>query len=83
MAKPSGDHTPLGGFVLKEVSRVSDIAQLKVLGGRPVTFLRFHGPDKYVVHIDGEERTISRHEWQKLVTHPSCSDADKPLWVQH
>jgi hypothetical protein len=38
---------------------VSDIAQVKMLGGRPATFLRFNSPDKYVVHIDGEERTIT------------------------
>jgi hypothetical protein len=30
-----------------------DLVQFKTLGSRPVTFLRFHGPDKYVVHIDG------------------------------
>jgi hypothetical protein len=38
---------------------VSDIAQLKMLDGRPATFLLFNGPDRYVVLIDGEERTIT------------------------
>lgn len=50
---------------------MSDITQLKVLGGRPASFLRFDGPDKYVVHIDGGERTITRHEWRKLAPHSS------------
>ena len=45
-------------------SLVSDIAQLKMLDGRPATFLRFNGPDRYVVLIDGEERTITRAEWR-------------------
>jgi hypothetical protein len=44
-------------------SLVSDIAQLKMLDGRPATFLRFNGPDRYVVLTDGEERTITRAEW--------------------
>jgi hypothetical protein len=62
-------------------SLVSDIAQLKMLDGRPATFLRFNGPDRYVVLIDGEERTITRAEWRGLVPHPSCSDANPPTKV--
>jgi hypothetical protein len=38
---------------------VSDIAQVKTLDGHPAMFLRFSGPDKYVVEIDGEARTIT------------------------
>jgi hypothetical protein len=45
---------------------VSDIAQVKTLDGRPVTFLRFDGPDKYVVDINGEGLTITRDEWRRL-----------------
>jgi hypothetical protein len=48
---------------------VSDIAQVKTLDGRPVTFLRFDGPDKYVVDIDGEGRTITREGWLRLAPH--------------
>jgi hypothetical protein len=48
---------------------VSDIAQVKTLDGRLVTFLRFDGPDKYVVDIDGEGHTITRDEWQRLPLH--------------
>ena len=55
---------------------MSDIAQLKMLDGRPATFLRFNGPDRYVVLIDGGERTMTRAEWRGLVPHPSCSDAN-------
>jgi hypothetical protein len=36
---------------------------------RPVTFLRFDGPDKYVVDIEGDERTITRDEWRRLQPH--------------
>jgi hypothetical protein len=45
---------------------VSDIAQVKTLDGRPTTFLRFDGSDKYVVDIDGEGHTITRDEWRRL-----------------
>jgi hypothetical protein len=48
---------------------VSDIAQVKTLDGRPATFLRFDGPDKYIVDIDGEGRTITRDEWRRLPPH--------------
>jgi hypothetical protein len=48
---------------------VSDIAQVKMLDGRPATFLRFDGPDRYVVEIDGEDRTITRDEWRGLPLH--------------
>ena len=48
---------------------MSDIAQVKTLDGRPVTFLRFDGPDKYVVDIDGEGRTIIREGWLRLAPH--------------
>jgi hypothetical protein len=48
---------------------VSDIAQIKTLDGRRATFLRFEGTDKYVVDIEGDERTITRDEWRRLQPH--------------
>jgi hypothetical protein len=45
---------------------LSDIPQVKALNGRPATFLRFDGPDRYVVDVDGDERTIARDEWRQL-----------------
>jgi hypothetical protein len=54
---------------------VSDIAQIKTLDGRRATFLRFEGPDKYVVDIEGVERTITRDEWRRLQPHqPRVAD---------
>jgi hypothetical protein len=55
---------------------VSDIAQVKTLDGRPATFLRFDGPDRYVVEIDGEGRTITRDEWRGLPLHQPGSVAE-------
>ena len=57
---------------------MSDLAQLKMLDGCPATFLRFNGPDLYVVLIKGEERTITRAEWRGLLRHPSRSEANPP-----
>jgi hypothetical protein len=39
------------------------------MDGRPATFLRFDGPDNYVVDIDDEGRTITREEWRWLAPH--------------
>ncbi len=53
---------------------MSDLAAVKLLDGRPTTFKRFIGPDKYVVSIEGLDRTISRDEWHRLPSHPLCRD---------
>jgi hypothetical protein len=55
---------------------VSDISQTKTLDGRPATFLRFHGPNKYIVAIDGEARTIAGDEWRRLPSYPNAATHD-------
>jgi hypothetical protein len=67
VAKLPGDHTWRPCF--EELLDVSDLAQTKVIDGRPTRFLRFCGPDRYVVSFDGEDRIIARDEWNRLPTH--------------
>jgi hypothetical protein len=39
-----------------------------------VTFLRFAGPEKFVVQVNGVERTISRDDWDALPVRPLPAD---------
>jgi hypothetical protein len=38
----------------------------KELDGYAVTFVRFDGPERFIVQVNGVERTISRDEWRAL-----------------
>jgi hypothetical protein len=45
---------------------MSHLFLIKELDGYAATFLRFDGPDRFVVQVNGVERKISRDEWQAL-----------------
>jgi hypothetical protein len=45
---------------------VPELFLAKDLNGRPATFVRFEGPDRFIIEVDGAERTISRDEWRSL-----------------
>jgi hypothetical protein len=45
---------------------MSDLVVTKQLDRSPAAFLRFAGPDEYVIEVDGSERTIARDFWRAL-----------------
>ena len=45
---------------------MSHLFLIKELDGYAATFLRFEGPDKFVIEVNGVERTISRDDWRAL-----------------
>jgi hypothetical protein len=53
---------------------MSHLFLTKELDGYPVTFLRFAGPEKFVVQVNGVERTISRDDWDALPVRPLPAD---------
>jgi hypothetical protein len=57
---------------------MSHLSLIKDLDGRAVTFLRFEGPDRFVVQVDGVERTISRDTWRDLPERTSADFAGTP-----
>ncbi len=52
--------------VADEAREMSEIAQIRNLDGHPAAFVRFDGPDKFVVAVDGELRTVTRAYWVSL-----------------
>jgi hypothetical protein len=70
MAKPSGDYIPLGGFISKaENPRCLDLFATKQVDGYPAKFMRFVGPDNFVIEVNGAERTETREYWRTLSLH--------------
>ena len=45
---------------------MSEIAQIKNVDGHPAAFVRFQGPDEFVVAVDGELWTVTRAYWMSL-----------------
>jgi hypothetical protein len=45
---------------------MSHLFLTKELDGYAVTFLRFAGPERFIVQVNGVERTISRDDWAAL-----------------
>ena len=45
---------------------MSHLFLTKELDGYAVTFVRFAGPDSFIVEVNGVERTISREAWLAL-----------------
>jgi hypothetical protein len=45
---------------------MSDLFVTKQLDGNSATFLRFAGPDNFVIEVNGAERTVSREFWRLL-----------------
>jgi hypothetical protein len=45
---------------------MSDLFLTKRLGGYAATFARFDGPEKLVIEVNGEYRTVTREFWQAL-----------------
>jgi len=45
---------------------MSHLFMIKELDGYAATFLRFDGPDKFIIEVNGVERTISRDAWRAL-----------------
>jgi hypothetical protein len=59
---------------------MSDLFVIKQLDGYAATFLRFAGPDNFVIEIDGAERTVSREFWRAL-PHHDVSKVEEPSKV--
>jgi hypothetical protein len=57
---------------------MSDLFVIKQLDGYPATFLRFAGPELFVIEINGAERTVSREFWQSLPKREDASDTISP-----
>jgi hypothetical protein len=45
---------------------MSHLFLAKMLDGHAATFVRFEGADKFVIEVNGAERTISRDIWRLL-----------------
>jgi hypothetical protein len=45
---------------------MSDLCVIKQLDGYAAMFLRFAGPDNFVIEVNGAERTVSREFWRAL-----------------
>jgi hypothetical protein len=45
---------------------MSHLVLTKELNGYPVTFLRFQGPDRFIVQVNGVERSMTREQWTAL-----------------
>jgi hypothetical protein len=45
---------------------MSDLFLTKQLNGYAARFARFDGPDKFVIEVNGEYRTVTREFWQTL-----------------
>jgi hypothetical protein len=59
---------------------MSDQFVTKQLGGYAATFLRFAGPDNFVIEVNGAERIVSREFW-RAVPHYDASKVEEPSKV--
>ena len=67
MAKSPGDYIPLGGFDSKaESTSMSDLFTTKQVDGYSAKFIRFAGPENFVIEVNGAERTVTREFWRNL-----------------
>jgi hypothetical protein len=72
---------PWGRFAHKvERMPMSDLTVTKQLDEHAATFLRFAGPDNFVIEVNGAERIISREFWRAL-PHRDASEVQEPSKV--
>jgi hypothetical protein len=45
---------------------MSDLFLTKLVDGYGAKFVRFAGPDNFVIEVNGAERTVSRELWRTL-----------------
>jgi len=45
---------------------MSDLFVTKQLDGYTAKFIRFAGPDHFVIEVNGSERTVTREFWRAL-----------------
>ena len=45
---------------------MSDLFATKQLDGYSAKFIRFAGPDNFVIEVNGAERTVTREFWRAL-----------------
>jgi hypothetical protein len=57
---------------------MSHLFLTKELDGYAVTFLRFAGPERFIVQVNGVERTISRDDWAALPVRSLRAGTDQP-----
>jgi hypothetical protein len=76
-------HVPPGGFVFHEFAHkvermpMSDLFVTKQLDGHAATFLRFAGPDNFVIEVNGAERIVSREFWRALPYRDASQEPSK------
>ena len=66
----------LNGHRVREVSMSHHLMLTKELDGYAATFVRFDGPERFIVQVNGVERTISRDERTALPERPT-SERDR------
>jgi hypothetical protein len=60
VAKSPGDYIPPGGFASKaENTAMSDLFTTKQVDGYSAKFIRFAGPENFVIEVNGAERTVT------------------------
>jgi hypothetical protein len=52
---------------------MSDFCTIKRLDGCPAIFLRFSGPDYFVIEVDRVERIVSKTFWANLPPYDAAS----------
>jgi hypothetical protein len=57
---------------------MSHLFLAKILNGHPANFVRFEGPDSFIVEVNGVEQAISRDHWGRL---PESRENDQD-WPQ-
>jgi hypothetical protein len=45
---------------------MSDLFVIKQLDGYTAKFIRFAGPDHFVIEVNGAERTVTRDFWRSI-----------------
>jgi hypothetical protein len=45
---------------------MSDLFVIKQLDGYTTKFIRFAGPDHFVIEVNGAERTVTRDFWRSI-----------------
>jgi hypothetical protein len=53
---------------------MSHLFQTKELDGSPVKFLRFDGPERFIVQVNGVEQSMSRQQWTSLPEQKTSSE---------
>ena len=45
---------------------MADLFAIKQVDGYPAKFIRFAGPDNFVIEVNGAERTVTREYWRGI-----------------